>query len=482
MSLKSVAFWFIIVNGLNFGVNFAFAPYLTRALSLEENGSYGQILLICNLLIMIFSLGISNVYQMLIAESRNEVNKIFYCVHFTLVFSSIIAIIIQCIIGYFSYAIIGNSLCQELFLFIPYTLFSIISSVLILHLIYLQKTKELMAITVAINFFKVILSVYFINIIHSFQGFLMIVSLVPLVSFVGFIYLIPHDDKKLVKVDYNIVKGVLNSSYPFFIIGLIGYFILVLDGWMVGKLLSVKDYAIYRNGAIEIPFVASIYGSISTVILSRLAILNSENKFKEMFRMKKESSRLNAILIYPIVVFLMVNADYIIPMYLSDKYRLSATVFAIYSIAVLVRINDYLDLLILKKSRRVILIVFSFIFIFNLVINYFLIQFMGSNGAALSYSLSIFLLALILIIITCKMYDMKITDYIDIKSKLVLLLVCFISSLFIKGFATSSFSLFCLISLLYFIILYLLFIRYNFINESIIPNRFKWIYNFVRHA
>lgn len=470
MSLKKTTFWLVLVNGINFGINFIFAPFLSRALSIEDYGSYGQALMTSQLLVLIFSIGIPSVYTMLLSQYRKNANILFSHVSYIFFILSLISIVLQFILAVTSKNWLGNDISKELSIFIFHTIGGILSSILTLHLIFRQISKPLVWITLFLNTVKIIFALLMIQYYHNYFGFIWVISIIPLLNLFLLYIQIPKLDRKWTSLKYYIIKKIVLESYPYFILGILGYATLYIDGWMVSKMLTVNDYAIYRNGAIEIPFIATIYSSIASVQLGRLSILFREKKIDEIFELKKKTSSITASITFPVILFLIINSTYLIPIYFSEKYIGSSQVFSIYSIAVLLRISDYHDLLVLQRKRFKIILIYIITTILNIIVSFLLITKFNSIGASISYTLTIFIFVFIIVTYTLKINRKSIFDYFDFRHLFTVIVTSVILAIFVKNIFNGSFVRFIFYSLFIYGIYYIYIIRkfrlYDFIIKK----------------
>ncbi len=474
MSDKKNAILFVFVSGINTLLNVIFAPYIARAFSLQENGTYGQVLLVSNLIVLVFSLGISNVYSILLADNKNDINKVFTNSTFLLVIAGLLASIIQIIVSIKSNVILNNDIYEYGLIFSISTFFTILTSILSLQLIFSNKSKSLLIVTLVLNALKILFSILAIQYFKSFTLFIVFLAANAAINYFWLFFLMPKDQRKFGKINIPFCKIILKESYPYLILSFLGYSILYIDGWMLSKLMSTDDYAIYRNGAIEIPFIASIYSSISSVMLNKLALLKSENKIAEIFELKKKTTQTIALFSYPIIVFLIVNADILIPIYLSNKYYASAIIFSIFSLVSLIRISNYGDLLMLNRNRSAIIMANLFAFFINLALNYILIKNFGRIGGAIAYVTSILFLAIILVKNTIKEYQVSLQQYFNVKVLLYLILV----SIFFVGIGRLFYTLglypFLIASSLSCVALYFCIIKYtNWIYLDYLPEKVR---------
>src|SRR5690606_2455208 len=128
------------------------------------------------------------------------------------------------------------------------------------------------------------------------------------------------------------VKIQLVKAVPLGMTTVMGVVILYTDSFMVSNMLGVKEYAIFRNGAMEVPFLSSIYGAISTIVLPELAKLWQEKKVDEVVALKGKIILNSAIVIYPFLALFLFYAQSFIVWYFGEAYVGSAMIFAIYNL------------------------------------------------------------------------------------------------------------------------------------------------------
>jgi O-antigen/teichoic acid export membrane protein len=261
-----------------------------------------------------------------------------------------------------------------------------------------------------------------------------------------------------------------------------------MDGFIISTMLSIKDYAIYRNGAIEIPFLASIYSTISIIIMPEITQLNLDKKITQIYELKRRLSLIMACLIYPIVIFMIVMSSEFITIYLSAKYTESAVIFSLYNLILLLRINDYQDILVILKKSKTIFYSNIFSIVINIILNIVFIKFFGLIGAVVAFLMSVTFLAVLLMVRTLKETQNKVKDYFDLKKIAVILLVCLILSLLVYYLNIQFDNVYFLIllSMLYIISVYLILIKLKLFDFTLlqpiltkIPKGDK-IYNIVK--
>lgn len=417
-------------QGINILINFLFMPYMARVLSYDDYGSYGQVLLIVSFTSSILSFGLSQIIFVYLNSDKSQET-----VFSTNLFATTLLGMIGFLFLYLSATFFGNflnnpSLSKLIPIFGISLIFTLPNQSINSLLIFLNKVKISAFLNVSVNLFKILLVVGAIQIYQSVYLAFVGILISQLVQFLVGIYL----TKKSItlKIDQSLFWEQLTQGFPLGLTGILGSGILYVDGIMVSKILGVQEYAIYRNGAIEVPFISTIYTSIAVIIMPEVTKLFSENKLKEIVELKKKVIMNTMMLTYPILVFLLFNAKDLIVLYLGLKYEASAIIFGVYNLTLLYRVNDYSDILIAANKSRYILYCYFFAFILNLTLNYFFIHLFGTVGAAVSTVLSIFILAFLQLNKTLLIIKSNLKNLIEIKSIIHLICISLIISILLN--------------------------------------------------
>jgi O-antigen/teichoic acid export membrane protein len=468
--MKKQAFALIFANGINFLVNFAMNPFLARKLSYEDNATFGQINLINGYATILFGLGMASVINLLLVEYKGKESSLLSTAFWIQTLSGLFCILL---LFYFHTPIsvllknqqLGYFLVQNL----PSTFLIILTNLVTYYYIYFNKAKQLSILTVTLNLLKIALVYYAVNVLKSLYYVIIFINILNFIQLGVHFYLLRKQLRPFRKFDFKNIQYVLKLSYPYLGMSIIGYSILFADGIIVSNLLGTKEFAIYRNGAIEIPFVATLYSSITAVALPQIVLLIKENRIAELMFLKRKISNTLAAFIFPVVFFCIMNGNKFIELYLGDKYIQSGIVFSIYNIAVLLRINSYSDILtISKRPMKIIIPNFSAFFI-GLTATYILVLLMGINGAAISFVISILLLSVLLIINSCKELGVSISDYFDFNKIGKIALVCIVASIISTFFIRVNITSFVAVGFLYIFFVYMYLFKFNLADIDLLP-------------
>lgn len=384
-------------------------------MSKYDYGTYGQVILITNLLTVALALGLGKVIYIYYSDKSKDNDEVFKS---NIVTAFLLGILGLCftlpfvgIIGDFLQNAKTSRLITIHLLSLP---FSIVFISLNASLIYFGKVKESAQIAVLSNILKVLLLLVAVQVFDSlFLIFLSLVFVSLVQCLMGLFLLRNILSFKTSTININMAQEQLKLGVPLGLTAILGVIYKSTDSVMISSLLSVQDYAVYRNGAIEVPFVATLYSSIGAIVLPNISKLYNENNFVAIMNLKRRVITNSIALIFPFFLFIVFYSHDIIVLYLSSKYEASAIIFCIFSFSLLIRVNDYEDIMIVSKKGNYILRIYAVAFIVNVVLNYFLIQFLGSMGAAISTIFVLLGIALVSLVLSAKIIGYKMHDYFE---------------------------------------------------------------------
>ncbi len=176
----------------------------------------------------------------------------------------------------------------------------------------------------------------------------------------------------------------LKYAVPLGLAGMIGTISVLLDKMIVSSMCAPEQFAVYANGAIEIPLISVLTGSVMAILIPDLVKMYKAAQYTELRELWHRAMVKCSLIILPIMVFLLVMAPEVIRILFSDKYVESVEPFRIYLLALPVRITQFGA--IFMAARRNNLIVYRTItgLILNLFLSIILVKVMGYIGAVVS--------------------------------------------------------------------------------------------------
>lgn len=179
-------------------------------------------------------------------------------------------------------------------------------------------------------------------------------------------------------------------SIPLGIASVFGTLTLQVSNVIVSMLTTTSEYAIYANGAKQVPFIGIITGSISVVLIAEMTKSIKGGDYKNALQLFRKSASYSASLLFPIMVFLMIFADSFINILYSFKYANSVEPFRFFLLLIPLRIVYYGAAFIAFGKTRDVLYRSLIELLITCFFSYLFVKYMGSNGAALGLILTMF--------------------------------------------------------------------------------------------
>jgi O-antigen/teichoic acid export membrane protein len=185
----------------------------------------------------------------------------------------------------------------------------------------------------------------------------------------------------------------LKYAIPLGLAGMIGTISKLLDKMIVSSMCSPEQFAVYVNGAIEIPLIGVLTGSVMAILLPDLVKMYKEAQYRELRVLWHRAMVKCSLLILPIMVFLLAMAPEVIRVLFSDRYAESVHPFRIYLLALPVRVTHFGAIFMAAGRNK--LIVYRAVtgLILNLFLSIMLVRFLGYIGATISTILIVYLWA-----------------------------------------------------------------------------------------
>lgn len=176
----------------------------------------------------------------------------------------------------------------------------------------------------------------------------------------------------------------LKYSVPLGLAGFIGTISMSLDKMIVSSMCSPEQFAVYVNGAIEIPLIRVLTGSVIAILLPDLVKMYKATQHHDLKALWHRAMVKCSLLILPIMVFLFVMAPEVIRVLFTDKYVESVHPFRIYLLLLPIRITTFGAIFMAAGRNKLIVYRAATGLILNLFLSIILVKVLGSIGAAIS--------------------------------------------------------------------------------------------------
>ncbi len=187
------------------------------------------------------------------------------------------------------------------------------------------------------------------------------------------------------------LKRQLMYTLPITATTIVGFLAVYLDKNVVAAYFKdAADFARYQAGAMEVPVVSVIVGSVSAVMLPRLSELQHKGRNGEICGMLAGAIEKVAWLTWPLFTMLFVLAESLYVFLWGPEYALSAGPFRLYLLLFPLRLLFHGQILNTLGKGKWVLAISSSDLLLNLGLSLFLVRTVGLLGPALATALATF--------------------------------------------------------------------------------------------
>lgn len=451
-------------------VLFLLIPYLARVLSKFDYGSYHQILLSYELIMLLFAIGLAKIIFVSYARHQEEQGLVLGSNLWLGMLSGLAGTVLLYLAAPLIARLFENdTLISGLRILSVSILFQVLYHTLDATLIYFDKVRASVGTSIFTNVLKIILIVLVVHSYYSLDLLIVVHTVLAFLQLLMAAFFIPKDLWKKLGRKTELLKEQWREGLPLGLSNLTNFLFVKTDGIMISMLLLPVDFALYRNGAFQVPFLSTFAYAITSIILPELANLFVDGKKGEITQLKKRIISNSAAIMYPVVAFALVFHYPLIVWFLSEQYKESAIIFFVYNLLLLIRINFYQDILTVAGKTKEIFRYFLLGQVLNIFLNYVLITKFGIIGAAVSSVFCTYLVMGILLFLSFRELNIKPSQMVEFGKISSILLF----SLAISGLSYALYRqveqlwLIPILLLLTLFICYFVFIRREWLEESI---------------
>jgi len=129
--------------------------------------------------------------------------------------------------------------------------------------------------------------------------------------------------------------------WPLLAASILGTLSVQFDKAVVAVAFDPARFAEYANGAMQLPLVFIVLGSINTAVLPEMSRHAGLGQIDAMLGLWRQAAIKGAAVIFPMVFFCIMCPDYLMVLLYGDKYLASALPFLIYCIGLTFRVVVY---------------------------------------------------------------------------------------------------------------------------------------------
>ncbi|MCC9640879.1 oligosaccharide flippase family protein [Rhodopirellula sp. JC740] len=180
------------------------------------------------------------------------------------------------------------------------------------------------------------------------------------------------------------IRELVTFSMPLALAGMFGTLSLQLDKIIVSAMCPPEEFAVYSLDAIEIPLIGIVTGAITSVALTDMRKAVDAEKPQEALRLFRGIAEKSSLVILPVMVYLLINADALISILYTSVYIDSATPFRLYLLLLPIRTVVFGSIIVAAGASRFVLIRSLTGLVINLVLSILFVSAFGYSGAVLA--------------------------------------------------------------------------------------------------
>jgi O-antigen/teichoic acid export membrane protein len=397
-SIGTSAIWLTVTKFINVMISMGTAMLLSRFRTLEEYGTYAQLLMVGSITTTIFMMGLSGSVNYFLSKARNQNEQSDFLSNFFTI-STIISLVSGLTLLIAAPGI-AKYFDNPYILYVSYVLailpwINIVGSSIDNIFVIFNKIKILSFYRIAHSLSTlavVLLTVFFEWSFEVFLYFFIGVQIVFTLSVYFIIGSLIEKFRPLLK--RKLIKDIITFSFPLGLAYTVGTLHIETDKLMIGYFYDTKTLAIYTNTAREMP-ITIVVSSIIAVITPAIVRFIDNNQSGHAVMLWKKATIFSYIFLCFFAGLLFTFAPQVISILYSDKYLEGLEVFKISSIKILLQATNYAIILIALGKTKYIFYSSILALILNVILNYLFYLLFGLKGFAIATLLSTTIVALI---------------------------------------------------------------------------------------
>ncbi len=400
---------------------------LARFRTLEEYGTYSQIIMVADLLSTTLLLGLPNSVNYFLAKAENkEDHQRFMSVYLTL--SLLLSMVITAcafaalpiIVAYFNNPMITGFA----YVFAAYPWSSLMINSLGNTCVVYGKANRLIFFNLAQSVCSIMLLLVAKLFGIPFSTYLVLqMVLLVLLALAAILWIWHMVGSLRLSLNRSLIKQIFIFSIPMGLASVVGTLNVELDKLVIGRFFTTQEYAIFTNAAKQLP-VTVLTDSLTAVLLPCIVRLMKENRKDDVVKVWGNAIQIAFCVMCLIAGGLFVFAPDVMTLFYSAKYATpdGVAVFRVYTATLLLRFTYWG--IVLNATGKTKFILYSSIasMLLNLLGNVGMYYAFGFVGPAVSTMVVIVVISVLQLLFTAKMLGTTIASIFPWKSMLRFLL------------------------------------------------------------
>jgi O-antigen/teichoic acid export membrane protein len=330
-SLKSRGAWLLFAKIVGFGFAFLLPLLVVRFLTQEKVGVYRQAFQVIMNAVSILPLGFSmSAFYFLNRRADRREYAVFNILLFNFVTGGL-----ACLTLFAFPQILGDlfqneeltALAPKIGLVIWLWIFSAFLEIVA---VANQESRAATAFIILAQLTKTALMAGAVILFASVEAFLWAATAQGILQTVALlVYLNARFPRFWTRFDFRFFREQFVYAVPFGLAGLLWTMQTDVHNYFVGHRFSAAEYAIYAYGCFQLPLIAMLHESVTSVLIPRMSELQMRGERREMIRLTARAMQKLAFFYFPVYVFLLVTAQTFITTLFTDKFAASVPIFLI---------------------------------------------------------------------------------------------------------------------------------------------------------
>lgn len=374
----------ILFNLFNTGSQFLLIVFISRTFSKTDYSTYRQVFLPFEILAPLLGLGLSSTVFYFYPRFSNKQN---------LLFSSLFLIFLNC--AFFEFLLLvglgkeisnlfNNLEVGRYFYFLGFFAFFSLSNTVIYSFFVLEnKIKTSILVNLFSNIILILLTI--LVILYNKDIHWIVVFRLATYAFSFFIMVFNSHILRFLsyspKAFLEDCKQIFKYSLPVSSSLLVGVFSYQIDKLLISSFNKPEEFAIYVNGAFEIPLIAIVTSSIASASFGLFTQFCKDTDFFSANQLFKKVTLASSLFIFPTFVFLFYFSEEIITFIFGKQYSESSFVFKGYLLLLPIRIIQYGNILIALGKSKILLFRSIIELVISCISTFLLMTFFGYKMA-----------------------------------------------------------------------------------------------------
>lgn len=437
MNLITNSFMLTFVQCITLFTSMAQTKILSLRLTKLAYGTYSQGILIANAIMPFLLLGMGNAVNYFYNQDKSEsdiksyINTIFGIVFYTNFISGVLIIFLKNWICQF----FGNILLAPIIFLIAFR--PLMENLILLYqpLFISSNMAQMIAIRNLLIGVGKVLAIWGVTEVST--DITIIFAILLLLDVLQLFFLRRIYKRRKYRVSYlqinkKIVLKILQYALPLGLSAMVGTLSLNMDKFIVGRMLTTEEFALYSNMAKELPF-SFIVSSLTTVITPILIKLKASKRMEELNSLWRQYMESGIIITWILVAGALICGKELIIFLYSEEYVEGILIFIIYLVVSMTRVTYFGMIQTLFGETKKIFYYSCMSLFLNCVLNYIFIIRFGIIGPALATLFSTVLVNGLQLRKGIQLLETRFADVFHIKGLLLLisklLLACIVAIL-----------------------------------------------------